>query len=50
MDEEKEVSNEQTSDNSLSEVKQEKGVVQRKIRELRERREDLIERNDPIYT
>ena len=52
LDEEKEVSNEQASDNSLSEVKQEKetGLVKRKIRELRENRADFIERNDPIYT
>ena len=50
--EEKEISREQTSDNSLSEVKQEnqKGLVVRKIREIRENRRDLIERSDPIYT
>ena len=52
LDEEKEMSNEQTSDNSLSEVKpeKEKGLVKRKIREFREDRADFIERNDPIYT
>lgn len=47
---EKRMSSEQASDNSLSEVKKEAGVVRKKIVELRERHEDMLERNDPIYT
>ena len=47
-DEEK-MSIEQTSDNSLSEVKRETGVVRKKLYEMRERHEDFLERNDPIY-
>lgn len=47
---EKRMSSEQASDNSLSEIKKEKGVVRKKIVELRERHEDMLERNDPIYT
>ena len=47
---EKRMSSEQTSDNSLPEVKKESGVVRSKITELRARHSDWIERNDPIYT
>ena len=47
---EKRMSSEQASDNSLSEVKKEAGLVRKKIHELRERHEDMVERNDPIYT
>ena len=46
---EKKLSNEQASDNSLPEVKREQGAVRKKLYELREKREDIIERNDPIY-